>query len=407
MTNPWEAAQSELEKAARRLQLDPLHHARLAEPDRIIEVSLPLQMDDGTVRRFDGFRVQHNNIRGSYKGGLRYHPQVDMNEVKALSFWMTMKNAVIDVPFGGGKGGIAVDPKELSKGELERLTRSFARALSPVVGPEMDVPAPDVNTNGTIMRWFRDEYEKVTGASAAAVVTGKPLEYGGSEGRTEATGLGGIYALDEILKLRGETLSAKRIAVQGIGNVGSYFARYAIERGACVVALSDSKGGILQEGGFSDIGAVEAYKKENGALTGFPGATLIGSAAVLELDVDIVVPAALENAITDENAPRIKAPLIVEMANGPTTPEADAILGAAGKTVVPDILANSGGVAVSYFEWYQNIHSEHWNKSDVFSRLEEKMRAAVRTIDENAKTSAVSLRDAAYLVAISRVAAAA
>jgi glutamate dehydrogenase/leucine dehydrogenase len=416
MTDPWESAQSELQKAAQRLKLAPLLFARLSEPDRIVEVSLPLTMDDGSVRRFDGFRVQHNNIRGPYKGGLRYHPQVDMNEVKALSFWMTMKNAVIDVPFGGGKGGIAVDPRQLSPGELERLTREFY----PVVGPERDIPAPDVNTNGTVMRWFRDEYGKkfreqsshikmneVSDSWLDGVVTGKPVEHGGSEGRTEATGLGGIYALDEVLKLRGETLAGKRVAIQGIGNVGSYFARYALERGAKVIALSDSKGGIVMEEGFTDIGAVEAYKKEHGMLAGFPNATQVRSAEVLELDADIAVPAALENAITGENAGRIQAPIVVEMANGPTAPEADAILAAAGKTVIPDILANSGGVAVSYFEWYQNLHEERWGKEEVFKKLEEKMRAAVGAVERQSKGASVSLRDAAYLVAIGRLADAA
>jgi glutamate dehydrogenase len=407
MNNPWETAQQELEKAAGRLSLAPVLHARLSEPDRIVEVSLPLQMDDGSVRRFDGFRVQHNNIRGPYKGGLRYHSQVDMDEVKALSFWMTMKNAVIDVPFGGGKGGIAVNPKELSKAELERLTRAFARALSPVVGPQLDVPAPDVNTHGEIMRWFRDEYEQTTGTKAPAVVTGKPLEYGGSDGRTEATGLGGIYALDEMLRLRGESLAGKRIAVQGIGNVGSYFARYAIERGAKVIALSDSKGGIVSEEGFTDIDAIERYKKERGTLAGFPGSREVGSVEVLTLDADIAVPAALENAITAENAAAIKATLVVEMANGPTTPEADRILNEAGKTVIPDILANSGGVAVSYFEWYQNLHDERWSKDDVFKKLEEKMRAAVGAVEKQSKDASVNLRDAAYLVALNRLDAAA
>jgi glutamate dehydrogenase/leucine dehydrogenase len=325
-----------------------------------------------------------------------------MDEVKALSFWMTMKNAVIDVPFGGGKGGIAVNPKELSKGELERLTRAFARSLAPVVGPQLDVPAPDVNTNGEIMRWFRDEYEQVAGSPAPAVVTGKPLGYGGSEGRTEATGLGGVYALDELLRASGTDLSGKRIAIQGIGNVGSYFARFAIERGAKVVALSDSKSGIVSQG-FSDIDAIEAYKKEHGSLAGFAGAEGVASADVLELDVDVIVPAALENALTAENAHRVTAPWIVEMANGPTTPEADTIFRDAGKTLVPDILANSGGVAVSYFEWYQNLHSETWEKAAVFEKLEHKMRTAASTVLECSRSASSTLRDAAYITALTRL----
>lgn len=400
--NPWESAQRQLELATARLSLDPMLHARLSEPDRIVEVSLPVAMDDGSVRVFDGFRVQHNNLRGPYKGGLRYHPQVDMSEVKALSFWMTMKNAVIDVPFGGGKGGIAVDPKKLSAGELERLSREFARKLFPVIGPNMDVPAPDVNTNGTIMSWIRDEYEKIAGAQAPAVITGKPLSSGGSEGRTEATGLGGAYALDEILAIRGDAKKGKRVAIQGFGNVGSYLACYLVEQGHLVVAVSDSRSAILNDSGF-DIDALEKYKAEHGTFADFPGARAIEREEILSLEVDIAVPAALENAITEENAHSIQALYVLEMANGPTTPAADLILNERGITVIPDILANSGGVAVSYFEWYQNMHGEVWTKNDVFKKLEEKMRAAAAAVAAQAKGRSVTLREAAYLVAIERL----
>lgn len=415
--NPWLTAKAQLEKVRERTAIDPLLYARLSEPERIVEVSLPITMDDGSVRRFDGFRVQHNNIRGPYKGGIRYHPDVDMDEVKALSFWMTMKNALVDVPFGGGKGGIAVNPKELSEGELERLTREFARKLSPVIGPAVDVPAPDVNTNAKIMGWIRDEYERVIGASAPGVITGKALGSGGSEGRTEATGLGGSFVLDETLQLFGVDLKGKTVAIQGFGNVGSYLARYLEALGCSIVALSDSKGGIYIPDGIPDIAAVEACKESSGMIAGcycvgsvcdienqkVLGGRHVSPEEVLTLEVDIVVPAALENAITIDNARSIKAAYVLEMANGPTTQEADAVLADRGVIVIPDILANAGGVAVSYFEWYQNMHDEKWGKEDVFKKLEEKMRTAARATVAESKAQSISLRDAAYAVALKRL----
>lgn len=401
--NPWVNAKAQLKNAALFANVSPNLITRLSEPDRIIEGSLQVAMDDGSTRSFQGFRVQHNNIRGPYKGGLRYHPQVNMDEVKALSFWMTMKCAIADVPFGGGKGGVVVDPKQLSNAELERLTREFAHLLQPHIGPDKDVPAPDVNTNGQIMAWLRDEYEKLTGTSAPAVVTGKPVGSGGSEGRTEATGLGGKYALDEMLKLSGETGEGKKVAIQGFGNVGSYLARYLVEDGYKVVALSDSKSAIFTSQGFSDISALETYKKDHGSLSGFPGAQDINLGYVLTLDVDIAVPAALENAITVENATDIKARVVLEMANGPTTKEADDILKNKGVILIPDILANAGGVVVSYLEWYQNLHNEKWEKQRVFKELESKMRsAAVETYRESV-TLGIDLRDAAYVVALKRL----
>ncbi|MDB5238108.1 MAG: gdhA [Candidatus Kaiserbacteria bacterium] len=402
--DPWETAQGQLELASKRLSLDAFLHARLSQPDRIVEVSLPVTMDDGSVRVFSGFRVQHNNIRGPYKGGLRYHPDVDMSEVKALSFWMTMKNALIDVPFGGGKGGVAVDPKKLSASELERLTREFARKLYPVIGPTTDVPAPDVNTNGQIMMWIRDEYEKIAGKQSPAVVTGKSLDNGGSEGRTEATGLGGSFALEALMQLKGESLKGKTVAIQGFGNVGSYFAEYAIELGCKVVAVSDSKGTLYMNQGIKDIKAIEKHKKATRSLEGFPGAEYLDPSAVMLLDVDILVPAALENSITIDNVNDIRATTIVEMANGPTTPEADAILNEKGIMVIPDILANSGGVAVSYFEWFQNMNDENWGKDDVFSKLKAKMTAAAEATFASAVKNSCSLREAAYMVSISRLA---
>ena len=417
--NPWTRAQKQLETAAKNFRIDPMLLARLQNPDRIVEVSVPLRMDDGNVIVYQGFRVQHNNIHGPYKGGLRYHPRVDMDEVKALSFWMTVKNAVIGVPFGGGKGGVNVDPKKLSEGELERLTREFARKLFPIIGPEVDVPAPDVNTNGKIMAWILDEYSKLAGKETLAVVTGKPLERGGSLGRPEATGLGGCYALLSILKMIGKKPEGLTVAIQGFGNVGSFLAEYLSEAGMKVVALSDSKGGIYVPAGIPSIHEVQKCKDKSGKISGCYcigsvcdisnmkklGGREISSEKILELPVDILVPAALENALTKENARRVKASVILEMANGPTTAEADAIFKSKGVTVIPDVLANSGGVAVSYFEWYQNMHNESWGKYDVFKKLKEKMESACEKIHDISLRYKVPLREAAYVRALQSLSA--
>lgn len=415
--NPWERALSQLHSAASHLKLSAAFLERMEKPDRVIEVSIPVTMDDGRTETFRGYRVQHNNTRGAYKGGLRYHPKVDMDEVKALAFWMTMKNAIVDVPFGGGKGGIAVDPKKLSEGELERLTRGFTRELSKYIGPEIDVPAPDVNTNAKIMAWIRDEYSRVVGKDSPAVVTGKPVGAGGSEGRTEATGLGGFYALMEILRLSRREYRGRTVAIQGFGNVGSFLAGYMKEAGFKIVALSDSKGGLYIPSGIADLKAVAECKERSGKLAGCYcigsvcdlgnmeplGGRDISSQEVLELPVDVIVPAALENAITKENAGKVQASIVLEMANGPTTREADEILDTRHVLVIPDILANSGGVAVSYFEWYQNMHSETWLKDEVFGKLREKMDAATRAVYDAHKEYGVSLREAAYIVALTRL----
>ncbi len=403
--NPWERAQAQLKKTVELLKVDPLFAAQLQNPDRIVEVSLPMKMDSGEVKVFQGFRVQHNNFRGPYKGGLRYHPHVDMDEVKALSFWMTMKNAVIDVPFGGGKGGINVDPKQLNLAELERLTRSFTQKLAPVIGPNLDVPAPDVNTNGQIMSWIVDEYSKIVGKPTPAVITGKPLGNGGSEGRTEATGLGGSYALLEVLTKSNRDPKGMTVAIQGFGNVGSYLAKYLAAAGMKIVGLSDSKSGIYIPAGIENLEVVEKYKEQYGSFAGIiekenlQGRNL-NSEEILELPVDILVPAALENSITAQNVEKIHAKIILEMANGPTTIEADAVLNGKGVTIIPDILANSGGVAVSYFEWYQNMHNEIWLKDNVFKQLQEKMVAATNAVYNAAKEFNIPLRDAAYVVAV-------
>jgi glutamate dehydrogenase/leucine dehydrogenase len=402
--NPWERAQKQLENAAKHLKLDPLLHAKLLHPDRVVQVSVPLRKDNGEVVVYNGFRVQHNNARGAYKGGLRYHQDVNMDEVRALAFWMSMKNAVIDVPFGGGKGGIQVNPKELSEAELERMTREFTRKLVPVIGPHLDVPAPDVNTTGKIMSWLVDEYSKAVGKPSPAVVTGKPIAHGGSEGRTEATGLGGSYSFLRLLSILNKSPKDLTVSIQGFGNVGSYLAEYLHEAGCKIVALSDSKGGIYAPEGV-DVKAAMKYKEERGVIQGFAGKN-ISSDETLTLPVDIIVPAALENSITEQNAHNIKAKYVLELANGPTTLEADTILEKKGIIVIPDILANSGGVAVSYFEWKQNIDGQRWQKQDVFHKLKEKMDTATSKVHAISQKNNVSLRTAAYMLALENIAAA-
>lgn len=396
--NPWQRALAQLQKTLELTDAHPDLRHRLKQPDNVVEVDVPVVMDSGETKIFRGYRVQHNNIRGPYKGGLRFHSQVDLDEAKALAFWMTMKNALIGVPFGGGKGGVEVNPKELSEGELERLTRSFARELAHVIGPEKDVPAPDVGSTAQMMHWIADEYSKHVGVHAPAVVTGKPVGRGGSEGRTEATGYGGGYALETILKKLGLAKEGMTVAIQGFGNVGVFFAQYVERRGFKIVALSDSKGGIYAPEGINVI-AAENYKKENGTLSGFAGED-IPNDEILTLSVDILVPAALENAITETNASAVKAKIILELANGPTTLEADAILNEHGIVVIPDILANAGGVAVSYFEWEQNRRNEIWGKEYVLTKLKEKMESAALKVWNESHSKKISLRDAAYNVAL-------
>lgn len=415
--NIWKSAIKQLEETAAKLSLDPLFLISLSEPDRTIEVSLPLKMDNGEIERFKGFRVQYNNLRGPYKGGLRYNQLVSMDEVKALAFWMTIKNAVIDVPFGGAKGGIALDPKKLSENELKELTKLFTRKLVDIIGPNKDVPAPDVNTNPKIMGWIVDEYSKLVGKKTPAVVTGKPLNKGGSEGRTEATGLGGVTVLLAVLKKLGKKPKNLTVAVQGFGNVGKYTAYFLQKEGFKIVALSDSKGGIYIANGIPDINEVERCKEIRGLLAGCYcvgsvcdlenkeklGAKTIPSDKILELPVDIIVPAALENVITGKNANKITASLILEMANVPTTIEANRTLNKKGIIVIPDILANSGGVATSYFEWSQNINNQKWTKKQVFSKLKEKMEKAVDDVWKMSKEHQVTLKEASYILAINRL----
>lgn len=417
--NPWERARTELRDVAKRINLSEALVGRLEKPDRILEVAVTVEMDNGRTETFHGYRIQHNNIRGPYKGGIRFHPKVDMDEVKALAFWMTIKNAVVDVPFGGAKGGITVDPKKLSEGELERLTRAFTREIASHIGPECDVPAPDVNTNPKVMQWMRDEYSKVVGIDSPAVVTGKPIEHGGSEGRIEATGVGGFYVLMHLLKLAGKYAEGLSVAIQGFGNVGSHLAECLKEAGFRIVALSDSKGGLYIPKGIEDLKAVAKCKERSGKLAGCYcvgsvcdlsnmsalGGRDISPEEVLTLPVDIIAPAALENAITKHNAASVEASIVLEMANGPTTREADEILNARGTLVIPDVLANSGGVTVSYFEWHQNMHSDVWKKEEVFAKLKEKMDTATEAVYATHKKYGVPLREAAYIVALKRLSA--
>lgn len=402
--NPWERAKTHLKNAIKYFPIDSLLEAQLLNPDRIVRVSIPIRMDNGLVRVFEGFRVQHNNARGPYKGGIRYHEKVDMDEVQALSFWMTFKNAVVDVPFGGGKGGVVLNPKELSESELEAVSKGYVDKMYRLFGPELDVPAPDVNTNGKIMAWMLDEYEKLTGAKNPATFTGKPIERGGSEGREEATGFGGSVVLRKVLESKTGGVSAgATVAIQGFGNVATHFAETAKNLGLKIVAVSDSKGGIYSAAGL-DISKVELHKKETGAVRGFAGASDITNDELLELPVDILVPAALENVLTGDNAPKVKAKLIIEMANGPTTLEADQVFDKTGVVVVPDILANSGGVATSYFEWYQNMYDEKWTREEVLNKLTGLMEKAFDAINEAKISYGTNFRNAAYIVALKRIA---
>ncbi|MBX4191689.1 MAG: Glu/Leu/Phe/Val dehydrogenase [Candidatus Doudnabacteria bacterium] len=400
--NAFESAMRQLDNAAQILKLDEKTLKILRNPTKIINVSIPITMDDGSVQLFEGFRVQYNDARGPYKGGLRYHPQVDMDEVKALSFWMSIKNAVVNVPYGGGKGGIAVDPKKLSKTELEKLSRKFIDLIYRDIGPQVDVPAPDVNTTPEIMAWMVDEYAKLVGTLVPAVITGKPLDKGGSEGREEATGFGGV----EILKQASAELklpAGSTVAIQGFGNVGSFFAQLAVEAGYKVVAVSDSKSGIYDPQGL-DLQKVAEYKKSNGSFANFPNAQSVTNEELLELSVDILVPAALENQIHQDNADRIKAKLIIEMANGPTTPQADTILHNKGVWVVPDVLSNSGGVAGSYLEWVQNLEDKHWTKEEVLGKLTTYMSGAWKNVLETSKQNNTDFRNGAFILAINRIA---
>jgi glutamate dehydrogenase (NAD(P)+) len=401
--NPWHVAQQQFDLAADRLQLDPGLRRVLREPRRELTVHFPVKMDDGSVQVYTGYRVQHNLGRGPAKGGIRYHQNVTLDEVKALAMWMTWKCAVVGIPYGGGKGGVIVDPKKLSLKELEALTRRFTTEISVLIGPERDIPAPDVNTNAQVMAWMMDTYSMHVGYTVPGVVTGKPISLGGSEGRNEATARGTIYCVVEAAKHLGMDLRKARVAVQGFGNAGSIAARLVAAEGATVVAVSDSSGGIANPDGL-DVDRVIAWKAEHATVRGFPGATEVSNAEVLETDCDILIPAALENQITSRNAARIKARIVAEAANGPTTPDADAILNDRGVFLIPDILCNAGGVTVSYFEWVQDLNRDHWSESIVNAKLKEIMVKAFHETLSMSDKAASSMRLAAYLLAVQRVA---
>lgn len=391
----FEHAISQLMIAAKKLKVKPHYLELLINPKRTIKVSIPVRMDNGLIEVFTGFRVQFNDLRGPVKGGIRFHPSVNLDEVNTLAFLMTYKNIVIDIPFGGAKGGVIVDTKKLSITELERLSRGYIQALVNDIGPHKDIPAPDVYTNPQVMAWMMDEYSKLVGYNVYGVITGKPVELGGSEGRSISTAQGGAYVIEEVIRdMKANQCPA--VAIQGFGNAGSVLAELLAKTCASIVAVSDSKGGIYNPAGL-DIKKLIEYKRAKDTVIGFPGSKKITQEELLELPVDVLVPAALENQITEKNAKKIKAKIIVELANGPTTPEADAILFERGISVVPDILANSGGVCVSYFEWVQNNISYPWTQEEVLERLRTKMVKAYGIIRDRSKKYEVSMRTAAYI----------
>lgn len=401
MHNPFQNAMAQLERANKVKSFNEKFFKLLSQPNREIRISIPVEMDNGQVNIYEGYRVQYNNARGPYKGGIRYHQDTDINEVKALAFWMALKCAVANIPMGGGKGGITVDPKTLSKTELEKLSRGWIKLMQPVIGPQIDIPAPDVNTTPEIMSWMVNEYSKITGDKTNAVITGKPIEVGGSEGRGPATGLGGFYVFDVIRK-KLDLPESCNIVIQGFGNVGGNAAEILESHGHKIIAISDSKGAIYKEDGIN-IKELNSFKKENGKIADFPGSKNISNEELLTLQCDVLIPAALESQITENNAKDIKAKLVVELANGPTTPEADDILFDRGIPVVPDILANAGGVTVSSFEWEQNLKSEHWKEEEVFEKLKKIMDEQTEIIYNRSKELNTDLRRTAFIVALERI----
>lgn len=401
MQNPFQNAMAQLDKVAKVKDFGEEFLSIMRQPNRDVRISIPVDMDNGSIKVFEGYRVEYNNSLGPYKGGIRFHPDTEVNEVKALAFWMALKCAVANIPMGGGKGGITVDPKTLSKAELERLSRGWVRGLSDILGPHKDVPAPDVNTTPEIMDWMVDEFEKITGDKTRATFTGKPLDKGGSEGRNAATGLGGFYVFDSLREQIGLPESST-VVIQGFGNVGSNAAEIWSNHGHKVIAVSDSKTGIYDANGL-DIKKLIEHKKNTGTLSGFIGAMDITNEKLLELECDLLVPAAFENVITDQNAPKLKARAIIELANGPLTPEADEILFKAGIPVIPDILANSGGVTVSYFEWDQNLKGEHWSEKEVMDKLQPLLHDAAQKIFKTAQDSNTDLRLGGFILALERI----
>jgi len=401
--NAWEVAQRQFDLAADRLNLDPGLRRVLREPRRELTVHFPVKMDDGSVQVFTGYRVQHNLGRGPAKGGIRYHQDVTLDEVKALAMWMTWKCAVVGIPYGGGKGGVVVDPKKLSAKEVEALTRRFTTEIEVLIGPERDIPAPDVNTNAQVMAWMMDTYSMHQGYTVPGVVTGKPISLGGSEGRTEATARGTVFCVVEAANHLGIDLRRATVAIQGFGNAGSIAAKLMRQEGSTVLAVSDSTGGIHNSNGI-DIDRVIAWKKEHATVQGFPGSIDISNSQVLEIECDVLIPAALENQITARNASRIRAKIVAEAANGPTTPDADEELCRRGVFMIPDILCNAGGVTVSYFEWVQDLNRDHWSESIVNAKLKDIMVRAFGETLAISRREECDMRTAAYLLAVERVA---
>ncbi len=391
--NPFENAMKQLEKAAKTGNIE--NYEFLKKEDRIIEFEFPIKMDNGSVKKFKAYRVQYNDSRGPYKGGIRFHPQVDLSEVKALAFWMAIKCAVVGIPYGGAKGGVVVDPKELSLKEIERLSRGYIQKVHQYIGPYKDVPAPDVYTNAQIMAWMLDEYEKINNGHFPAVITGKPVELGGSLGRDYATAQGGVFILQSVKK-------NGSVVIQGFGNAGYNMARILAEQGYKIIAVSDSSGGIFSEKGLN-IEKLAAHKKHTESVQNFDGAKNITNEELLILDTDILILAALENQLTKENAGKVKAKVVLELANGPTTPEADEILFKKNATIVPDVLANAGGVTVSYFEWSQNLAGYYWKENEVNEKLKDIMTKAYKDVKETAEKFKCDYRTASFILAVQRI----
>ncbi len=408
--NPYLAAKETISKAAKKIDLEDWILQILLNNRRQLAVTFAVKMDDNSIKMFRAFRVQHDNTRGPFKGGIRYHPMVDLNEVKALATWMTIKCAVVDIPLGGGKGGVECNPREMSKNELRKMTRAFIKEIALVIGPDKDIPAPDMYTNAEVMDWIVDDYARYTGSrkeDVLGVVTGKSLENGGSEGRAKATAYGGFLVLNTVLNknlVKGaKKLKDSTIAVHGFGNAGSHFADFACADGAKIVAVSDSRAGIYDPKGLN-IPAVIQHKKDTGSVKDFKGAKNIKNDEVLTLDCDILVPAAIENVITNANVSKVKTKMVLELANGPITPEADADLHKRGIVVIPDVLANAGGVTVSYFEWQQNIRKQHWPLLQVNRRLKKRMEENTMHVFHTAEKHKTNLRTGAYILAIERIA---
>ena len=399
----WDTALAQLDEAAELMGLAPGVHEILRAPKRALIVSVPFRMDDGQTRVYQGYRVHHNVTRGPAKGGIRYHPDVDLDEVKALAMWMTWKCAIVGIPFGGAKGGVTVDPRQHSRSELERMTRRYASEILPLIGPERDIPAPDLNTDEEIMSWIMDTYSMNKGYSAPGVVTGKPVAIGGSKGRSGATSRGVMFMVFSTLKTLGLSIDEVSVAIQGYGKVGGFAAQLLHDAGCRVVAVSDVEGGVYRDRGL-DPEAINRHKREGGTVGGYPGADSITNTELLEVECDVLIPAAVEGVITVKNADKIKAKVVCEAANGPVTFEGDKVLNDRGVVIVPDVLANAGGVTVSYFEWVQDIQAYFWSEEDVNDRLRQIMERSFDEVHEFAKAKDLTLRQAAHWIGVGRVA---